>query len=280
MTETTYRLVNRLGRVALAGLAVDVRGTGTEHLPTEGPALLAATHSSYPDFLFLEKVAIGRGRYLRFMCRHDIWRSRPVAGAMDRMQHIPVDREAPAAAYLAARRLLTAGEAVAGFPEAGISHSFTVRALMRGTAALARDTRVPIIPVALWGGQRISSVARAGDGGRRPRPDLTRGRRVDVSFGEPLPVGRGDDLSAATRELGARLTELLEQLQALPHHRPRPGEWAPWHPSHLGGAAPTRHSARELDSVPRSAVRPAWGPLCGSPHDLGPCDATPTCRAD
>ena len=60
-----------------------------------------------------------------------------------RMRHIPVNREAPAHAYLRARRLLEEGEAVGGFPEAGISYSFTVRPLMRGFVSLAQQTGAP-----------------------------------------------------------------------------------------------------------------------------------------
>ena len=260
MTERWYRLANGLGRLALRGLAIDVRATGLEHLPTTGPALLAATHVSYPDFVFIEKAAIERGRYVRFMTRHDIWHHRALAAPMDRMQHIPVDREAPAAAYLKARRLLREGEAVCAFPEAGISYTYTVRSLMRGIASLARETGVPVIPVAIWGSQRIYSVGRIDRAGKEPRPDFTRGRRVDITFGEPMTIAPAADLTEWTRDLGVRLTELLEEIQGRPHHRPRPGEWAPWYPAHLGGAAPTRHEARELDSVPRSSVRPSWGP--------------------
>lgn len=278
MTDGWYRLTNGLGRMALKRLAIDVRATGAEHLPTTGPALLAATHASYPDFVFIEKAAIERGRYVRFMTRHDIWEQPALAAPMTGMKHIPVDREAPAAAYLMARRLLNEGEAVCGFPEAGISFSYTVRALMRGTASLSRETGVPVIPVAIWGSQRIYSVGRPNQAGKKPGPDFTRGRRVDITFGEPMPVAPGADLTEATRALGVRLTELLEEIQGRPHHRPRPGEWAPWYPAHLGGAAPSRHEARELDSVPRSAVRPSWGPeLCGLPGQPA-CDAAPTCR--
>lgn len=280
MTDGWYRVANGLGRLALKGLDIQVSASGLEHVPTEGPALMAATHVSYPDFVFIEKAAIERGRYVRFMTRHDIWHQRALASPMVRMKHIPVDREAPAAAYLMARRLLREGEAVCGFPEAGISYSYTVRALMRGMASLARETGVPVIPVAIWGSQRVYSVGRPNAYGKKPRPDLTRGRRVDITFGEPMAVASGADLTEATRDLGVRLTEQLEEIQGRPHHRPRPGEWAPWYPAHLGGAAPTRHEARELDSVPRSAVRPSWGPeLCGPP-DQPACDAAPTCRED
>jgi len=264
MSEHVYRATNVLGRAALRLLGVDTRWTGTEHLPEHGPVLLAANHVSYPDFVLVEQAAVTRRRFVRFMCRHDIWQVPVVRAAMDRMQHVPVDREAPAAAYVTARRRLLDGEAVCSFPEAGISYSYTVRSLMRGVASLARETGVPVVPVALWGGQRIWSVGVPDERGRQPRPDLTRGRRVDISFGEPLTVGPTDDLTAWTCRLGELLTDQLEVLQRLPHHVPRPGEHAPWYPAHLGGHAPTRAEAAHLDVVPRAAVRPTWGPVGGT----------------
>lgn len=255
-----YRLAVAAGRLALRALDVRVRVDGLAHLPAAGPVLLAANHVSYPDFVFVSRAAWDRPRPVRFLCRHDIWQVPLVRRAMAAMRHVPVDRAAPAAAYLAARRLLHEGEAVCAFPEAGISYSYTVRSLMPGTVALARETGAPVVPVTLWGSQRIWSVGRPVDG-RGPRPDLTRGRLVDVRFGPPLAVSPGDDLAEATRRLGHALTTSLEDVQRLPEHRPRPGEPAPWHPAHLGGDAPDRREAAELDQVPRSAVTPTWGPL-------------------
>ena len=130
---------------------------------------------------------------------------------------------------------------------------------MPGVAALARETGLPILPVTVWGSQRIWSVGREVDG-RKPGPSLARGRLVDVRFGEPLVVAPGDDLATITQQLGHELTKTLEELQQLPEHRPRPGEHAPWYPAHLGGHAPDRLEARGLDSVPQSAVAPTWGP--------------------
>lgn len=255
MRDPVYRLVNGVGRLALRALAVDVRWTGAEHLPRTGPVVLAATHVSFPDFVFLERVAVTRGRYVRFMTRHDVWHARGVSWWMDRMGHVPVDRRAPVHAYLRARHHLRSGEAVCGFPEAGVSYSYTVRPLMPGLVALARETGAPLVPVALWGPQRIFSV-----GDPKPPIDWTRGRRVDVAIGAPVRVAPDDDVVVRTRELGHRMTDLLEGLQRLPHHRPRPGEPAPWYPAHLGGDAPDRRRALRLDSVPASAVIPTWGP--------------------
>lgn len=261
--EWTYRAAVAVGRAGLRALDLKVTAVGLEHLPTSGPVLLAANHVSYPDFLFVQAAAGPTGRHVRFMTRHDVWHVRGLTRPMDAMQHIPVDRQAPAGAYVMARRLLRNGEAVCSFPEAGISYSYTVRSLMRGVASLARETSVPVVPVAIWGSQRVYSVGVPDERGKEPRPDLTRGRRVDVSFGEPLTIAPGEDLTDWTRHLGGRLTEQLEALQRLPHHRPQPGERAPWHPAHLGGHAPTRADAAHLDVVPRSAVRPTWGPCDG-----------------
>ena len=239
-----------------------------EHVPRSGPVILAANHVAYPDFVFVEKAAVQRGRYVRFLTRYDVWRPGLLAWAMDAMGHVPVDRADPVPAYLGARRLLRAGEAVGIFPEAGISYSYTVRALMRGTAALARETGAPVVPVAIWGSQRLFSV-----GVPEPPPDLTRGRRVDLLFGEPFTVGAQEDLEQVTRRLGHTLTAMLERLQTMPEHRPRPGEHASWYPAHLGGHAPTREAARDLDVLPRGAVSPSWGPASSAapaPSRSGP----------
>lgn len=253
--DRVYRGVNGIGRLLLRALDAQVHLGGLEHLPRSGAVILAANHVSYPDFVFLERAAIERGRYVRFLTRHDVWRPGPIGWAMDAMGHVPVDRAVPAAAYLRARRLLREGEAVGIFPEAGISYSYTVRSLMRGPVALAAETGVPIVPAAIWGSQRIFSV-----GIPEPPLDLTRGRRIDIAFGEPRYVGSGADLVTATADLGHALTTMLERLQLMPEHRPRPGEFATWYPAHLGGRAPSRAIAEKHDVVPSSAVRPTWGP--------------------
>lgn len=260
-----YRAAAAVGGLALRALGLRTRMEGLGHIPTDGPAILAATHVAYPDFLTLAAAGWARGRCIRFLTRHDVWNVPGVRRAMTGMRHVPVDREAPAAAYLRARQLLREGEIVGVFPEAGISFSYTVRGLMPGVAALAGETGAPVVPVSQWGIQRVWSVGRT-EAGRKPPPSLRRGRPNDLVVGPPLHVAADADPRAVTAHLGEVLTGLLEELQSRPHLRPAPGEHAPWYPAHLGGHAPDRQEALALDSVPRSAVAPTWGPA-------GPSDA-------
>lgn len=257
--RAVHRLTLGLGRVVLAGLGHRVVVEGLHHLPRTGPVVLASTHCAYPDPLPLALAVRRAGRWPRFLARHDVWDSPLLGAAMDAMGHVPVDRAAPAGAYLAARRLLSAGELVALFPEAGISYSYAVRPLMRGAVALARETGAPIVPTVVWGTQRTMMVGVTEHGGDPPA-DWTRGRRFDVRFGEPVQVPPGADLTEQTRALGRLLTTQLEALQREPWHRPRPGELAPWYPAHLGGQAPDRGVASAWDAVLSSAVSPDWGP--------------------
>ena len=245
-----YDVAIRLGRWVFRLLGLRVRLAGLEHVPASGPAVLAANHVSFLDFLLLGLVGEERGgRRVRFLARHDLWRVRPVGWAMDRMGHIPVDREAPAHAYLLAREALSRGELVGVFPEAGVSRSYTVRALAPGAAALAAGTGAPLVPVVLWGGQRLWTA--------KTRPSLRRGVPVSVVAGPALPVG---EALATTRLLGGRLQAMLDDVQTEPRHAPRPGAAAPWHPAHLGGTALSVTEAAAVQDVPRHAVVPTWSP--------------------
>ena len=243
--ELVYPPVAGLTRVLFRALGLRIEVVGADLVPARGPVVLASNHVSFLDFTLVGLAAAPRR--VRFLARHDAF-AHPVAGpAMRAMRHVAVDREAPAAAYLSSRRLLEQGEAVGLFPEAGISQAYDVRALMPGAVALAAATGAPLVPIAIWGPQRVATA-------RRPT-DLTRGRPVSIQVGVPVRVPPGADVLAGTVDLAVALQGMLDRLQALPRHQPRPGEDAPWHPAHLGGSAPTRREAEPRESIPRSAIR-------------------------
>jgi 1-acyl-sn-glycerol-3-phosphate acyltransferase len=261
--EVVYSSVIGAARLGFRALGLRIRLDGDEHVPVSGPVIIAGNHVSFLDFMLVGLAARRSRRYVRFLTRYDVWHTPVVGAAMSAMGHVPVDRAAPAAAYLRARTLLRRGEAVGVFPEAGVSTSYTVRGLMPGAVALAQETGAPLVPLALWGSQRILTA--------KQRPDLTRGRPVSLRVGEPLTVRRDADPREQTRLLGERLQGLLDELQARDEHRPEPGEHAPWHPAHLGGHAPDPVTARLNESVPTHAVAPTWA--SGAPAGKWPMPA-------
>ncbi|MDQ1672817.1 MAG: hypothetical protein QOC98_1379, partial [Frankiaceae bacterium] len=240
--ELVYLAAAGAARAMFTSLGLRIHIVGAEHVPATGPVVLASNHVSFLDFTLVGITA--SPRRVRFLTRQDAfdhWAAGPFLRAM---RHVPVDRAAPAAAYLTARSLLRSGEAVGVFPEAGISQAYDVRELMPGAVALAAATGAPLVPIAIWGPQRIASA-------RRPL-DLHRGRPVSIWVDAPISHDRSTDVVAATADLGVRLQTLLDRLQALPEQQPPPGEPAPWHPAHLGGCAPTRAEAAPRESSPRS----------------------------
>ena len=48
-----YRATVGVGGLVLRALGLRTSMEGLEHLPAEGPAIVAATHVSYPDFMTL-----------------------------------------------------------------------------------------------------------------------------------------------------------------------------------------------------------------------------------
>lgn len=235
MREWVYLVVIRTALTVfrLLGIRFDLRGV--DNVPHEGGAVLASTHVSYLDFMFVGLPAWRRDRRLvRFMAKQSVFDSRLSGPLMRGMHHIPVDRAAGAAAYRHALDALRRGELIGVFPEQTISRSFVPRPLKAGAARLAIEAAVPLIPVVTWGGQRIWTV------GRRPRWR----RRVAVSIlvDEPLLPADGETAAELTARLAVRLRELVDDVLAVYPDAPSSGEeW--WLPAHLGGTAPTPEEA-------------------------------------
>jgi 1-acyl-sn-glycerol-3-phosphate acyltransferase len=166
------------------------------------------------------------------------------------MHHIPVDRKAGAAAYRHALDALRSGELVGVFPEQTISRSFVPRPLKSGAARLAIEADVPLIPLVVWGGQRLWTSGR--------KPKLRRKVSVSVWVDQPMSRIDGETAAALTERLAQRLRELVDEvLEAYPDKPATGDEW--WLPAHLGGGAPTPAEAalQEQRSIHGTAARDA-----------------------
>ena len=211
-------------------LKLDVRGS--EHIPATGGAVLACTHVSYLDFIFCGLAGLPAGRKTRFMAKQQIFANRIAGPLMRGMRHIPVDRSAGQASYQKAVAALRSGEVVGVFPEATISQSFTVKSIKTGAVRMAMEAGVPVIPVTVWGSQRLWTKGRPKNLTQRHVPVLIR-------VGEPFRPSPQDDLDVCTADLRARMSALLDEAQRDYPGAPKPGEDPFWLPAHLGGTAPT-----------------------------------------
>jgi 1-acyl-sn-glycerol-3-phosphate acyltransferase len=238
MTERVYdgAIRTALGLFRVLDFRFEV--AGAEHIPATGGAVLACTHVSYFDFMFVGMPAYFRGRVVRFMAKQAVF-DNPVSGPLMRaMHHIPVDRSAGTSAFAAARRSLREGELVGVFPEATISRSFVPRDLKSGAARLAMDAEVPLIPMVVWGGQRVWTSGR--------RPVLRRHVPVVISVGEPIETSGAESAVALTGVLRERMTTLSEAVQRV-YPPPRSANDGWWQPAYLGGSAPTPEQAKALE---------------------------------
>ena len=239
MSERVYPPVIKTALGVFKALNIKIRLEGTDQIPSTGGAVLVSNHVSYLDFIFAGLAAHPAGRLVRFMAKKEIFDNRVGGPLMRGMKHIPVDREAGASSYAAALKALRGGEIVGVFAEATISRSFTVKDIKSGAVRMAVASKTPLVPLAIWGPQRLWTKGRK-------RRLLQRNVPVTILVGEPMYPKRGDDYDQVTRDLRAQMSELLEKAQREYPDVPGSDEtW--WQPSYLGGTAPTPEEADKLD---------------------------------
>lgn len=260
--EGVYRAVAGLVKGSLRVLRWRVEVTGLEHLPGAGPAVLAANHVSYLDPVMLGWAADRVGRPVRFLAKQELFSTPGLAWVLRRTRQIPVDRfGTPEGSLAGGLQALRRGDLVGVFPEGTISRSFVPKEAKTGAARLALSTAAPLVPVALWGGQRIATKGR-------PR-SLQRDVRLAVRIGPPVACAAHEDPHAVTERLMAALTDLVA-VTADAYPRPA-GACADlsWLPRHLGGTAPTPEQAAEDDRRERARRREQRGQRKGPGRSRG-----------
>lgn len=260
--EPVYTPVIAFARALFAAEGLRFTITGAENVPTRGGGVVVMNHLSYLDFAYAGLATRPSGRVVRFMCKDSIF-EHPVAGPLMRgMKHIPVDRSSGGAAFRAALTALKAGELVGVFPEATISRSFELKEFKTGAVRMAQAARVPLVPLTLWGSQRVWTKGLPKRLGRTGIP-------ITLSVGEPLQAQRQDRPDAVVTELRSRMQDMLDAAQAA--YPPLGGDDLRFVPARLGGTAPTLDEAEAMDRADAPRSRGA-----GS----GAADAAPTARPE
>ena len=241
MRDITYPPIIVAAKTAFRALGQRFQMTGTEHVPRSGGVLLACNHIGYVDFIYGGLAANPSGRLVRFMAKRELFDHKVVGPLMRSLHHIEVDRGAGEASFRTAVDYLRRGEAVGIFPEATISRSFELKEFKTGAVRIAAAAGVPLVPVTMWGTQRMMTKDH-------PR-DFSRGKTIAISVGPPLhPTGA--DPVAETAELRQVMAELLDAtIRAYPAAEQPPGSW--WLPASYGGSAPTPEEALRLDAEER-----------------------------
>lgn len=182
-----YRVLRPAVRAVLErSFALEV--DGAEHLPAEGPFLLAANHHNYLDGIVL---AVAVPHPIAFMVMPRVWRATPLHPLFHRhVGSIPINLERPdVGALRRALRVLEQGGVVGIFPEGPFSTQGRLEQGLPGVAVLALRAGVPVVPAGICG--TFEALA-----GWRRRLYVPRPHPLRVRFGPPRrftgdPRGRG-----------------------------------------------------------------------------------------
>ena len=228
MAELVYPPVIGIAQLFWRYLGLKLKVTGQENIPHEGGAIIAINHVGYLDFALAGTALLPSKRYVRFMAKKEIFDNKIAGPLMRGMHHISVDRSAGSSSFVAAMRALRSGEFIGIFPEGTISISFEIKEIKSGAVRLAMGAGVPIIPVIVWGSQRVWTKGV-------PR-NLKRGKvPISIAIGAPIFFKREDDVEQAEIALRSTMISMLDEVQESYPDR-HAGEW--WAPRRLGGTAP------------------------------------------
>ena len=182
---------------------------GWENIPKSGPAIICGNHRSYFDTTAMAMLLAKVGRPVRFLGKKEVFDA-PVIGQIARaVGGIRVDRGTGSDEPLReAAEALEMGEIVAIMPQGTIPRG---RAFFEpelkgrwGAARLATMTKVPVIPVGLWGTEKVwPRSSRLPNVLNVANPPL-----VTVHMGEPVDL-KYKSLDADTKRIMKAISALL-----------------------------------------------------------------------
>lgn len=191
---------------------------GRQNVPTGGPVIFAANHISFLD----GPVMFGASpRPMHILVKKEMFKGF-LGRVLTASGQLPVDRSGDRAALQLSKKALDAGRCVGILPE-GTRGSGEASSINNGVAWLALNSSATVVPVAILGtriaGEHLDAV---------PRP----GRRLHVSFGEAVDIGRrpGEtgraSMDRAGNEIRAALARHVQQTIQI-SGQPLPGADSP-----------------------------------------------------
>lgn len=179
----------------------DIRGR--EHLPVEGPVILAANHMSNADPPLL---ATFLPRPVCYMAKQELFEVPVLKQIITAAHSFPVKRGAgDRGAIKAAMEVLKQGKVLGLFPEGTRSKDGKIHKAEAGVALIAAMTNAPVLPACIIGTDKIFA-----NGGILPK--------VRVIYGEPMRFtgNRKEkaELEAFSAAIMAKIAEMKENALA------------------------------------------------------------------
>ncbi|HEX5018760.1 MAG TPA: lysophospholipid acyltransferase family protein [Actinomycetes bacterium] len=183
---------------------------GLEHIPDEGPAILASNHLSFSDSIFLPLMV---DRHITFLAKSDYFTGKGIKGRLTAwffsgVGQVPVDRtggRASEAAISTGLRVLGEGHLLGIYPEGTRSPDGRLYRGKTGVARMALEAKVPVIPVAMINTRHVQPPGRV----------LPRIARVGIRIGEPLDFSRYEGMESDRFVLRSVTDELMYELMEL-----------------------------------------------------------------
>jgi 1-acyl-sn-glycerol-3-phosphate acyltransferase len=183
---------------------------GLEHVPKQGPVILASNHLSFIDSIFLPLVV---DRPVVFLAKSEYFTGKGLKGWATRLffqaaNQLPIDRsggKASEASLNTGLRVLREGSILGIYPEGTRSPDGRLYRGRTGVARMVLEAGVPVVPVAMIGTAEVMPI-----GTRVPKV-----RRVGIVFGEALDFSRFEGMEGDRFVLRSVTDELVYDLRAL-----------------------------------------------------------------
>jgi 1-acyl-sn-glycerol-3-phosphate acyltransferase len=196
--DWVYDLV-RLLLTPLMYLLYRARSIASDHVPAEGPVIVAPNHFSFMDHFL---IAMFLRRRVRFMAKSQLFK-RPMQFVYGHGGVFPVRRGAhDEEAFVTAHSIFARGGLIVMYCEGGRSRTGRLGGRARaGIGRLALESGVPVVPVAIHGSSKIRNWRRL----QLPK--------VTVQFGRPI---RWETVRAPTRaQQQAVADEVLGEIKGI-----------------------------------------------------------------
>ncbi|GGS72845.1 MULTISPECIES: lysophospholipid acyltransferase family protein [Streptomyces] len=183
---------------------------GAEHIPGDGPVILAGNHLTFIDSIVLPVVT---KRQVFFIGKDEYVTGKGVKGRLmawffTGVGMIPVDRDGASggvAALMTGRRILEEGRVFGIYPEGTRSPDGRLYRGRTGIARLTLMTGAPVVPFAMIGTDKLQPGGRG-----LPRPG-----RVTVRFGEAMEFSRYEGMDRDRYVLRAVTDSVMAEVMRL-----------------------------------------------------------------